>query len=150
MAMEISRETSARVAWWATVLLIICTILLGLVPLFSPSDTPSGPLMAYIAKWAFIGMAAYVAIELHETAGRDSNDIWAFVKDSGLAIGELGIGCFIVAALWFKTGYAMTDDQFYLFLQFMIWNGIDLVYGIVLALRIAVSPRERQENPPHP
>jgi len=141
----IHKDIPAVVARWATVVLIAFMLWIALWPF---SFGMSAKFVAYLKEWLFLAMAVYIIIEFDETARRRSNDMAGIFKDNGLAFAALILGILTFAALWMLPKYKLTPDQFHIMLQCTIWVGVDFVYGLVFALRIAFAGKEREEDRP--
>ena len=138
------RQTRAR---WASFWLVLFMLGIAASPYFPFTIDQSGYITAYIKQWLFIILYIYLAIEFNETATRSSTDIWAFIKDNGLALIAIFVGFGSLLLLMLLPGYRLTPDQLHIMLQCLAAVAFDFFYGVVISQRIAFAGKERDESP---
>lgn len=124
-----------------TALLIIFMVaVLGLRYVFGDAG------MAWIRQSVWIILLIYLNFQLLETCRRPSTDMRGFAIDSALAIVAvlLGLAFFLLAIFvdWFK---AFGTEERSILWQCTAFGVTDIVWGVMISLRIAFSGKEREE-----
>jgi hypothetical protein len=80
-----------------------------------------------------------------ETCRRNSNDLRGFFFDSGYAIIAImvPIGFFV----WDKASntFRLPAEELQIMIQCMAWGLTDLIWGLLISMRIAFAGKEREE-----
>jgi hypothetical protein len=101
--------------------------------------------VAFVNQWLWLAMCFYINIQLLETCRRNSNDLRGFFFDSGYAIIAImvPIGFFV----WDKASntFRLPAEELQIMIQCMAWGLTDLIWGLLISMRIAFAGKEREE-----
>jgi len=134
------RDTLKTVSLGATLTVIAFMTVAPFLSLIPLGET----LMKFVAENITLPLMLYVIIETFETGSRRTNDMGGFAADNGLAI--LGFNWGILMFDWLHK--TLTHDQWVIVVYCTIVMGADFCVGVYIALRIAFSPKEREEDLP--